>query len=56
MGVIVLGVAPRWYVWSSMLTLTLKQGIEVMLKESIPEISNVYDATDHAGGTNPYFQ
>ena len=35
---------------------TLKQGIEVMLKESIPEISNVYDATDHAGGTNPYFQ
>ena len=35
---------------------TLKQGIEVMLKENIPEITNVYDATDHSGGTNPYFQ
>ena len=35
---------------------TLKQGVEVMLKESIPEIANVYDATDHAEGTNPYFQ
>ena len=35
---------------------TLKQGIEVMRKENIPEITNVYDATDHSGGTNPYFQ
>ena len=35
---------------------TLKQGIEVMLKENIPEITNVYDATDHSDGTNPYFQ
>jgi len=35
---------------------TLKQGVEVMLKENIPEITNVYDSTDHTEGTNPYFQ
>jgi Fe/S biogenesis protein NfuA len=35
---------------------TLKQGIEVMLLDSVPEISGVVDTTDHASGTNPYFR
>ncbi|MFQ5768117.1 MAG: iron-sulfur cluster assembly accessory protein [Acidobacteriota bacterium] len=35
---------------------TLKQGIEVMIKEAVPEIKEVIDTTDHAGGTNPYYQ
>ena len=35
---------------------TLKQGIEVMLLEAVPEISAVVDTTDHASGTNPYFR
>jgi len=39
-----------------MVDVTLKQGIEVMIKETVPEIRQVIDATDHAGGTNPYYQ
>jgi Fe/S biogenesis protein NfuA len=35
---------------------TLKQGIEVMILESVPEITTVIDTTDHASGTNPYYQ
>ena len=35
---------------------TLKQGIETMLREEIPEISEVLDTTDHAQGTNPYYR
>ena len=38
-----------------MVDVTLKQGIERMLKEQIPEIEGVYDTTDHASGQNPYF-
>ena len=37
-------------------TATLKQGIEVRIKEVAPEILEVIDTTDHAAGTNPYFQ
>ena len=39
-----------------MVDVTLKQGIEVMIKEAVPEIHEVIDTTDHAGGTNPYYQ
>ncbi len=39
-----------------MASVTLKQGIEVMIKEALPEIEEVVDVTDHASGTNPYFQ
>jgi Fe/S biogenesis protein NfuA len=39
-----------------MVDVTLKQGIEVMIKEEIPEIKRVIDQTDHAGGDNPYHQ
>ncbi len=34
---------------------TLKQGIEVLIKEKMPAISAVIDTTDHAAGTNPYY-
>lgn len=34
---------------------TLKQGIEVMIKEAVPEIEEVLDVTDHANGNNPYY-
>lgn len=33
---------------------TLRQGIEVSLREAIPEITDVVDVTDHAAGQNPY--
>ena len=39
-----------------MVDVTLKQGVEVMIKENVPEIKGVMDVTDHAGGTNPYYQ
>ena len=34
---------------------TLKQGIEVAIKQAVPEIVNVIDMTDHASGANPYY-
>ncbi|HEY43166.1 MAG TPA: iron-sulfur cluster assembly accessory protein [Anaerolineae bacterium] len=39
-----------------MVDVTLKQGVEVMIREAIPEIDQVLDTTDHAGGNNPYYQ
>jgi Fe-S cluster biogenesis protein NfuA len=39
-----------------MADVTLKQGIEEQIKQAVPEITTVLDVTDHAGGTNPYFQ
>ena len=35
---------------------TLKQGVEVEIKKVVPTIREVLDVTDHAGGTNPYYQ
>jgi Fe/S biogenesis protein NfuA len=39
-----------------MVDVTLKQGIEVMIKRAVPAVRQVIDTTDHAGGKNPYFQ
>ncbi len=39
-----------------MAEVTLKQGIEVGIRRAVPEITAVLDVTDHAGGTNPYYQ
>jgi NFU1 iron-sulfur cluster scaffold homolog, mitochondrial len=36
--------------------LTLKMGIEKAIRESIPEVGEVLDSTDHAAGRNPYYQ
>ncbi|HAX82575.1 MAG TPA: iron-sulfur cluster assembly accessory protein [Actinobacteria bacterium] len=38
-----------------MAAVTLRQGIEVAIMESIPEIQHVIDVTDHESGQNPYF-
>ncbi|MGI9146041.1 MAG: NifU family protein [Chloroflexota bacterium] len=39
----------------SMASVTLKQGIEQILKQAIPTIRAVVDATDHAHGNNPFY-
>jgi Fe/S biogenesis protein NfuA len=39
-----------------MATVTLTQGIEVAIKEAVPEITEIVDVTDHDAGTNPYFE
>jgi len=39
-----------------MATVTLSQGIESTLRQTVPEITKVIDVTDHAEGTNPYYE
>lgn len=39
-----------------MADVTLKNGIERTLKTQLPEIREVVDSTNHATGTNPYFE
>ena len=39
-----------------MVDVTLKQGVEKTLRERVPEITAVRDATDHAGGEKPYYR
>lgn len=39
----------------AMSRLTLRQGVERMLRQAIPELTGVHDITDHASGVNPYF-
>lgn len=39
-----------------MVDVTLKQGIEVRIREVVPQIQQVVDTTDHAGGRNPYYR
>jgi Fe/S biogenesis protein NfuA len=36
--------------------MTLRQGVERMLRQAVPELTAVHDVTDHASGANPYFQ
>jgi Fe/S biogenesis protein NfuA len=35
---------------------TLSQGIEIAILDAVPEITEVVDVTDHASGTNPYYE
>jgi Fe/S biogenesis protein NfuA len=35
---------------------TLQQGIEVRIKQAVPEIAHVVDVTDHQSGANPYYK
>lgn len=37
-------------------SVTLKQGIERMVREQVPEITEVLDITDHTAGMNPYYK
>jgi Fe-S cluster biogenesis protein NfuA len=39
-----------------MADVTLRQGIEGMLAQNIPEVRGIVDITDHTSGANPYFQ
>jgi Fe/S biogenesis protein NfuA len=39
-----------------MADVTLKQGIEALITEEVPGIRQIIDTTDHASGTNPYYQ
>ena len=39
-----------------MADVTLRQGIEGMLAQLVPEVRGIVDITDHTSGANPYFQ
>lgn len=39
-----------------MAQVTLHQGIERILLDSVPELTAVVDVTDHASGTDPYYE
>ncbi len=39
----------------AMSRLTLRQGVERMIRQSVPEVTAIHDVTDHASGENPYF-
>ena len=39
-----------------MVDVTLKQGIEVRIREAVPAIREIVDSTDHAGGRNPFYR
>jgi Fe/S biogenesis protein NfuA len=39
-----------------MVGVTLNQGVEEAIREAFPEIREIIDTTDHAAGTNPYYQ
>lgn len=34
---------------------TLKMGIERIIRESVPQVREIFDATDHASGQNPFY-
>ena len=39
-----------------MANVTLKEGVVVEIQKVVPTIREVLDVTDHAGGSNPYYQ
>jgi len=34
---------------------TLKMGVERLIREQVPQVHEILDTTDHAGGSNPYY-
>ena len=38
-----------------MASATMSQGIEARVMEVLPEVKEIIDVTDHAGGSNPYY-
>lgn len=39
----------------AMSRMTLRQGVERMVSQSVPEVTAIHDVTDHVSGENPYF-
>jgi len=36
--------------------MTLKHGVQTSIMEAVPEVTAVYDTTDHAAGSNPFYR
>jgi Fe-S cluster biogenesis protein NfuA len=35
---------------------TLRMGVERLIRENVPQVREIFDTTDHASGANPYYQ
>jgi Fe/S biogenesis protein NfuA len=40
----------------AMSRMTLRQGVERMVRQAVPEVTVIHDVTDHASGENPFFE
>ncbi len=40
----------------AMAEVTVRQGVELLIKRNIPEVISVVDVTDHTAGTSPFFK
>jgi len=40
----------------AMSRMTLRQGVERMVRQAVPEVTVIHDVTDHSSGENPYFE
>jgi Fe/S biogenesis protein NfuA len=40
----------------AMSRMTLRQGVERMVRQAVPEITVIHDVTDHSSGDNPFFE
>ncbi len=40
----------------AMSRMTLRQGVERMVRQSVPEVTVIHDVTDHESGENPFFE
>jgi len=38
-----------------MASATLRQGVEKLIREFVPDVGDILDSTDHASGQNPYY-
>jgi Fe/S biogenesis protein NfuA len=39
----------------AMSRMTLRQGVERMIRQAVPEVTAIHDVTDHAAGESPYY-
>ena len=40
----------------AMSRMTLRQGVERMVRQAVPEVTVIHDVTDHSSGENPFFE
>jgi Fe-S cluster biogenesis protein NfuA len=38
-----------------MARMTLRNGVETAIRRNVPEVGGIFDTTDHAAGSNPYY-
>ena len=39
-----------------MAAMTLRQGVETLIRQKVPRVKNIHDSTDHEAGDNPFYE